>query len=76
MLYKNGLLNLSGGSAKKRPFEKLIFCKPISKFSENKDTPSLIGIGSKKDVNRKKALFQILTFFTKNSPNFSISNQN
>ena len=35
-----------------------------------------IVIGLKKDIKRKKALFQFLTFFTKNSPNFSISNQN
>ena len=36
----------------------------------------IIVIGLKKDIKRKKALFQFLTFFTKNSPNFSISNQN
>ena len=35
-----------------------------------------IVIGLKKDIKRKKVLFQFLTFFTKNSPNFSISNQN
>jgi hypothetical protein len=63
-VYNQILVNLSGGSAKNQPFEKIDYLVSTSV------TPSLIGIGSKKGISRKKALFQIYSFFTKTSPNF------
>ncbi len=68
---------LSVGSAKNRPFEKIEYIFDFScclteslyqnqlaaNFSENNYTSLLIGIGSKKEVKRKKG-----TIFTKINP--------